>query len=106
MDTTQPQPPPIRPRLTVVSPFVDKSHGTERVLAEQIERLSSDYEIHLYSERVDDVDLEEDYLAPRVRPSRSASFPISMVVCREPCQRRRGTAAGTSGNLKSSTRPV
>jgi len=41
----------------VVSPFVDKSHGTERVVAEQIERLSSEYEIHLYSERVEDLDL-------------------------------------------------
>ena len=59
MDTTQPQPSPVRPRLTVVSPFVDKSHGTERVLAEQIERLASDYEIHLYSERVADVDLQK-----------------------------------------------
>src|ERR1700683_5723388 len=53
---TPPQPSPVRPRLTIVSPFVDKSHGTERVLAEQIERLASDYEIHLFSERVGGVD--------------------------------------------------
>jgi glycosyltransferase involved in cell wall biosynthesis len=41
----------------VVSQFIDKSHGTERVVAEQIERLSKEYEIHLYSERVEDLDL-------------------------------------------------
>ncbi len=46
-----------KPRLTVVSPFLDKRHGTERSVAEQLERLGDVYEIHLYSERVeDDVD--------------------------------------------------
>jgi glycosyltransferase involved in cell wall biosynthesis len=44
-------------RIAVVSPFVDKRHGTERCLAEQIERLAGDYEIHLFSSRVEDVDL-------------------------------------------------
>ena len=46
-----------RPRLVVLSPFLDKQHGTERCVAEQIEHLSSVYEIHLYSSRVEDVDL-------------------------------------------------
>lgn len=46
-----------RPRLVVVSPFVDKRHGTERCVAEQIEHLAGAYEIHLYSSRVEDVDL-------------------------------------------------
>ena len=46
-----------RPRLVVLSPFLDKQHGTERCVAEQIERLAGDYEIHLYSSRVEDVDL-------------------------------------------------
>jgi glycosyltransferase involved in cell wall biosynthesis len=46
-----------RPRLVVLSPFVDKRHGTERCVAEQIERLAGAYEIHLYSSRVEDVDL-------------------------------------------------
>jgi glycosyltransferase involved in cell wall biosynthesis len=46
-----------RPKVVVLSPFVDKRHGTERCLAEQIERLSGDFEIHLYSSRVEDVDL-------------------------------------------------
>jgi len=46
-------------RLTVVSPFLDKRHGTETCIAEQLERLARDYEIHLYSERVEDVDLSQ-----------------------------------------------
>lgn len=46
-----------RPRLVVLSPFLDKQHGTERCVAEQIERLAGVYEIHLYSSRVEDVDL-------------------------------------------------
>jgi UDP-glucose:(heptosyl)LPS alpha-1,3-glucosyltransferase len=46
-----------RPRVAVISPFLDKRHGTERCVAEQIERLAKKYEIHLYSARVDGVDL-------------------------------------------------
>jgi glycosyltransferase involved in cell wall biosynthesis len=44
-------------RFTVVSPFVDKQHGTERVLAELLDRLASkhDAEIHLYAQRVADL---------------------------------------------------
>jgi len=45
-----------RPRLAVVSPFLDKQHGTERCVAEQVERLARDYEVHVYSSRVTDVD--------------------------------------------------
>jgi glycosyltransferase involved in cell wall biosynthesis len=46
-------------RLAVVSPFVDRRHGTERSLAELLERLARDYgcEIHLYSQRVADLTL-------------------------------------------------
>lgn len=48
-------------RLAVISPFVDKRHGTERCLAELIERLARDYkcEIHLYAQRTEDVPLIE-----------------------------------------------
>ena len=48
-----------KPRVAVLSPFVDKSHGTELCLAEQIERLADNYDIHLYSNRVEDVDLSK-----------------------------------------------
>jgi glycosyltransferase involved in cell wall biosynthesis len=47
-------------RLAVVSPFVDRHHGTERALAELLERLARRYhcQIHLYSQRVEDVVLD------------------------------------------------
>lgn len=52
-------PPPVsRLQLAVVSPFIDKRHGTERCVAEQIVRLSHIYEIHLYSSSVRDIPLE------------------------------------------------
>jgi glycosyltransferase involved in cell wall biosynthesis len=46
-------------RLVVASPFLDTRHGTERVVSELIERLARDYdcEIHLYSQRVEDLPL-------------------------------------------------
>ena len=44
-------------RIAVVSPFIDKHHGTERGVVEWLTRLESDYDIHLYSQRVEDVDL-------------------------------------------------
>ena len=48
-------------RLAVVSPFVDRRHGTERALAELLERLArkEDCEIHLYSQRVEGLALTE-----------------------------------------------
>jgi glycosyltransferase involved in cell wall biosynthesis len=45
-----------RPRIAVVSPFLDKQHGTERCVAEQVERLARNYEVHLYSNHVEDLD--------------------------------------------------
>ncbi|HTU34322.1 MAG TPA: glycosyltransferase family 4 protein [Candidatus Acidoferrum sp.] len=45
------------PILSIVSPFIDASHGTERIIAEWISRFADDFEIHLYSQRVADVDL-------------------------------------------------
>ena len=47
-----------RRRIAVVSPFIDKRHGTERRVAECISRLAGDYEFHIYSNRVEDVDLD------------------------------------------------
>jgi glycosyltransferase involved in cell wall biosynthesis len=44
-------------RIAVISPFLDRSHGTERCLVEQLERLviSHGVEIHLYAQRVEDL---------------------------------------------------
>lgn len=49
---------PGRPRVAVLSPFIDKRHGTERCVAEQVERLADAYEIHLYSNQIRDIDLD------------------------------------------------
>jgi glycosyltransferase involved in cell wall biosynthesis len=48
-------------RLAVVTPFIDRQHGTERALAELLERLSREYccEIHLYAERVQDLEVTQ-----------------------------------------------
>ncbi|MGB6199470.1 MAG: glycosyltransferase family 4 protein [Candidatus Acidiferrales bacterium] len=46
-----------KPVLAVVSPFIDKSHGTERLVAEWISPLTDDFDVHMYSQRVEDMDL-------------------------------------------------
>ncbi len=52
-------------RLAVVSPFVDRRHGTERALAELLERLArtENCEIHFYAQRVEDLLLNEPGIA-------------------------------------------
>ena len=54
-------------RIAVVSPFVDRRHGTERALAELVERLASTYscEIHLYAERVEELALDDPAMPRR-----------------------------------------
>lgn len=45
-----------KPRLAVVSPFLDKRHGTERITIEWLSNLpSSLFDIHVYSQRVEDL---------------------------------------------------
>jgi glycosyltransferase involved in cell wall biosynthesis len=46
-----------RSRIAVVSPFLDKKHGTERCVVEQVERLARDhgYEVHLYCQALEDI---------------------------------------------------
>jgi glycosyltransferase involved in cell wall biosynthesis len=48
-------------RLAVVSPFVDRRHGTERALAELLDCLAHEEqcEIHLYAQRVEDLALDQ-----------------------------------------------
>lgn len=48
-----------KPRLAVVSPFLDKRHGTERIVLEWISRLTEAFEIHVYSQELKDLDLHE-----------------------------------------------
>jgi len=44
-------------RIAVISPFLDRSHGTERCIVEQLERfaLEPGAEIHIYAQRVQDL---------------------------------------------------
>ncbi|MHB8542084.1 MAG: glycosyltransferase family 4 protein [Candidatus Acidiferrales bacterium] len=46
-----------RPKLAVVSPFLDKRHGTERPVTEWLNRAPDAFEIHVYSQYVEDLDL-------------------------------------------------
>jgi glycosyltransferase involved in cell wall biosynthesis len=48
-----------KPRVAVVSPFLDKSYGTERAVIEWLTRLTEEYEIHIYSQEVQDLDLSK-----------------------------------------------
>jgi glycosyltransferase involved in cell wall biosynthesis len=52
-------------RLAVVSPFVDRQHGTERALAELLEGLAFQHncKIHLYSERIEGLRLQQSETA-------------------------------------------
>ena len=63
-------------RLAVVSPFVDRRHGTERALAELLERFARDYgcEIHLYSQRVEDLQVSDHRSAQSARSTESGSI--------------------------------
>jgi glycosyltransferase involved in cell wall biosynthesis len=46
-----------KPRLAVISPFLDKRHGSERIMLEWLLHLPQEFDIHIYSQRVEDVDL-------------------------------------------------
>jgi glycosyltransferase involved in cell wall biosynthesis len=46
-------------RVAVISPFLDKSHGTERRVVEWVSRLTDNFEVHVYSQSVADVDLSK-----------------------------------------------
>jgi phosphatidylinositol alpha-1,6-mannosyltransferase len=49
---------PLKPkiRLAVVSPFLDKRHGSERIITEWLSNLPGEFEIHVYSQHVEDLD--------------------------------------------------
>ncbi len=43
-------------RVAVVSPFLDKRHGSERIITEWLAHLSDEFELHIYSQHVEDLD--------------------------------------------------
>ncbi len=53
-------------RLAVISPFVDRQHGTERALSELLEGLADEHgcTIYLYSQRVEGLQLRPPQLVP------------------------------------------
>ena len=48
-------------RIAIVSTFIDKRHRTECCVVEQIEHLVKNfgYEVHLYSQRVEDIEVND-----------------------------------------------
>ena len=50
---------PRRLRVAVVSPFLDQSHGTERMVIQWITRLADTFEIHIYAQQVEDCDISK-----------------------------------------------
>jgi glycosyltransferase involved in cell wall biosynthesis len=48
-----------KPRLAIVSPFLDKGYGTERIVIEWIAQLAGEFEIHVYSQQVTDLDFSQ-----------------------------------------------
>lgn len=65
-------------RIAAVSPFVDRRHGTERALAEVLERLSQDRgcEIHLYAQRVDDLHVKDPRAASKSSDAQDRDEPV------------------------------
>ena len=45
-----------KPRLAVVSPFLDKGYGTERTVIEWLSNMPDVFEIHVYGQRVEGLD--------------------------------------------------
>jgi glycosyltransferase involved in cell wall biosynthesis len=45
-----------KPRLAVVSPFLDKAHGSERIMIEWLSHLPDRFDLHIYSQRIEDID--------------------------------------------------
>jgi glycosyltransferase involved in cell wall biosynthesis len=45
-----------RSRLAVISPFLDKRHGSERVIVEWLSHLPDEFEIHIYAQEIEDID--------------------------------------------------
>jgi len=56
------------PKIAVITPFLDKQHGSERCLAEQIERIASHFEVYIYAHYVKDINLSSSNIFVRRIP--------------------------------------
>ncbi len=74
---------PDRLRIAVVSPFLDRRHGTERCVLEQLEHLAHNFgwEIHLYAQRVQDLETAPfgSGVATAPRPGAISWHPVSSI---------------------------
>jgi hypothetical protein len=59
-------------RIAVISPFLDRRHGTERVILEQVERFiaHSDAEIDIYAQRLEDLTGVSRFRSPEKQSGR------------------------------------
>lgn len=57
--------------LAVISPFLDRAHGTERNLIEQLERfpVGGEMELHIYAQRLQDLSMALPYRAGKQLPA-------------------------------------
>ena len=62
-----------KPRLAVVSPFLDKRQGSERITIEWLSHLPDEFDIHVYSQRVEDFD-ESKFTGTASRSCRARIF--------------------------------
>lgn len=62
--------------MAVVSPFLDKRHGTERIIVEWLSNLPDEFEIHVYSQHVEDLDASKYTMhrIPRLRGPHILNF--------------------------------
>ncbi len=84
-----------KPRIAIVSPFLDKNHGTERRVTEWVSQLAGDFDIHIYSQRVENVDSKKYTLhrIPKLPGPHLANFIwwfAANRLCREWDRRIRG----------------
>lgn len=74
---------PDRLRIAVVTPFLDRRHGTERCIVEQVERIAREpgCEIHLFAQRVEDLETVRlsIHQAGQWRPGAILWHPVSSI---------------------------
>ncbi len=56
------------PTIAVITPFLDRCHGSERCLAEQVERIAHHYPVCVYTQRATGLDLSSGNISVRRIP--------------------------------------
>ncbi len=92
-------------RLAVVSPFLDKSHGTERIAVEWIAQIAGEFDVHIYSQARRRSGPVDGHLASHSETSGPAHREFSVVVQREPSLARLGPSRSRISITTSYTVP-